>query len=373
VTRSRGSARRLRGWWQPADHPVVVRTCHSASGCLSFEAASPHLTGDLRDQFLGALRRDVSLCTLERARPVFRQVPTDGPTLAPETCTPYVAANALGYYVKTVLPLVFVRTRRGELLPEARVAVKYMRENARDFGAALDALAAAAAAIFDPAAYKALRRKHPYLVADVAQPYAAFSNAHIAMRAGCYVKTPPGMATLLGPPINQRPPLPVHTGLMESAWHHSELFMVYDCPAFDGRILLLPAGTVVAQFYFVAHEAHESSEVRFSRKDLGADPAYRQRSVEVGLEVIEQGRDFLISETRGVMSLDVGCPHCWTSVTAAAEGGVDPSHVQRHEFYPGYKALRAEYRRLARRNVPAQVAAMELGTAGHGSPRRSSG
>jgi len=317
---------------------------------MSFEGASPYLIGELRDVFLDALRRDVSACTVEQAKATFREVPRDGTVIAPETCTPYVDANALGYYLKNVLPLVFVRTHSGEILPNARVALKYLRENAREFSTALDTIEHYAPRIFKPERYAALKSRHALLFSDVAQPYAAFSNIHMALGAGCYVMTPPGVATVLGPPINQRPVLPFHSGLMESEWHHSELFLVFDSPPFSDRVTIIEPDTVLAQFYFVAKDAHEVSEITFSEDDLGAEPAYTARSIAVGLDLLQHDKEFVISKATGVKSLSVACPHCWVSVTAAAEGGVPDGHVATQDFYRGYKTLRAEYRRaLVRR------------------------
>jgi hypothetical protein len=327
------------------DRPTVVRTCHGTSGNLSFEGASPNLVGDDREAFLGALRRDVSACTVERAPKVFRKVAHDEPTLAPETCAPYVDANAAGFVLQNVLPLVFVKTRRGEVLPNARVAIKYLRENEHRFAGTLAKLASHSGRIFEPAAYERLRATKPRLVEDVAQPYACFSNTHMALGAGCYVMTPPGIATLLGPPTNRRSPLTVLSGLMESEWHHSELFVVFECPSFSGEVLVIEPGTVLAQFVFVAHAAQADAEVVFSQDDLGADRGYRERSIAVGLAMVRERRPFVLSELTGVKSISVSCPHCWVSVTAAAEHDALERHTFTQDFYPGYKALRGEVRR----------------------------
>jgi hypothetical protein len=341
-------------WVGFTDHAVIVSTCYRATGVMSFEGASPHLVGENRDLFLAALRRDIGAVTVERARPVFREVPQHDREIQPETCTPYVDANGFGYYLKNVLPLVFVRTKRGEVLPEARVALKYLRENATEFSSVLGFLGSYAPRIFRPEAYNELRPQFPLLFSDVGQPYTSFSNKYMAMPAGCYVKTPPGVATMLGPPINQQPVLPLHTGLMESEWHHSELFLVFDCPQFAQRLLVIEPDTVLAQLYFVAKGANDASEVVFSEEHKGADPAYSARSIEVGLKLLECDKEFVISKMTGVKSLSVACPHCWVSVTAAAEHGVSGDHVSVQDFYQGYKALRAEYHKATRRRLSTQ-------------------
>jgi hypothetical protein len=330
-------------WVRLTDHPVIVRTRYSTTGSLNFEGASPHLTGENRDVFIAALRSDLSACAVERAQRVFRHIPRNESVIAPETCTPYLEANGFGFYIKNELPLVFVRTSKGDLLPDARVAVKYMRENESKFKDVLNILERNAPRIFRSEVYATLKARYPILFSDVAQPYASFSNAHMAMRIGCYAMTPPGIALILGPPINQRPLLPLHAGLMESEWHHSELFIVFDCPNFVGQVLVIEPGTTLAQLYFVAIDANEQSEVLFSEYDQGAEPTYRSRSIEAGLQMLEDKREFVLSRMTGTKSVSVACPHCWVSVTAAAEGGVPEDHVQVQDFYPGYKILRAEY------------------------------
>lgn len=97
-----------------------------------------------------------------------------------------------------------------------------------------------------------MKEHYPLLFSDVSQPYAAFTNEHMAKRVGCYLRTPPGIATILGAPINQKPKLPMHSGLMETEWYHSELFCVFDCPKFGGRLLVVEPDTVSAQIYFIA-------------------------------------------------------------------------------------------------------------------------
>lgn len=331
-------------WVRATDHPVIVRTSHSTSGGHGFEAGSPHLAGRARDAFLAALRPGISVCEVERAPHSSTKRGRARKAIAPETCTPYVDANAFGYLVKNVLPLVFVRTRRGELLPNARVAIKYMRENASRFGPILGQLADCAANIFDPVVTQREKQRFPYLFSDVAQPYSAFSNDHMAMTVGFYVCTQVGVATVLGPAVNRTSVLKVHTGLMESEWHHSELFLVFDPPAFTTEYLLLAPGTALGQLYFVAKAAHESAELAFSETHLGADPDYRSRSIAVGIDLVERQRPFVLSRMTGVNSLSVSCPHCWVSVTAAAEDGVPDDHVHVQDFYQGYKLLRSEYR-----------------------------
>ncbi len=353
----RGDSSQLPAWIRLTNRAKVVGTCHRATGVLGFEGASPHLAGSNREQFLQALRRDIASLKLERAQPVFRKIPRDTDEIQPETCSPYIDANGFGFYLKNVLPLVFVKTKRGEILPEARVAIKYLRENAREFSGVLDLLKSYAHRIFKPQLQAALEEKNSSLFSDVAQPYSSFSNKYMVMPAGYYVMTPPGIATILGPPINQRPVLAVHSGLMESEWHHSELFVVFDCPDFVERVLVIEPDTVLAQFYFVAKAANDETEIAFSESDPGADPAYSKRSIEEGLDLLAREKPFVVSKLTGVKSVSVACPHCWVSITAAAEGGVPEGHTSEQDFYQGYKILRAEYRKAMRQlGVPDRSA-----------------
>jgi hypothetical protein len=335
-------------WVSPVSHPVVVNTSHTNAGRSAFEGASPHLVEDAREIFLGALRSDIGPFTVERARSVFRNS-ARGMSIAPELCRPYTEANACGYWLKNVLPIVFVRTERGELLPEARVAVKYLRENQRQFADTLDAIENYGKRIFKAEAYIKWRPKHPHLFSDIVQPYAAITPSHMMMGTGCYAQTPPGMATMLGAAINQRPRLEVHTGLMETEWFRSQMIIVFDCPQFTDRLLLIEPGTVVAQVIFVAKEAAEQTVVCFSEDDPGSEVRYHEHSKEVGRELIRKGRGLVVSELTGVKSISLSCPHCWASVTAATKDSVPEGHVERHEFYRGYNTLRAEYKRARRR------------------------
>jgi len=336
-------------WVTYSDHPVVVRTFITASGHVGWEGASPHLTSpSRREQFLAALSREATLCGVSRAKPVFRDLPRDQPGLLPETCTPYLAANAAGFYITNVLPLVFVRNRNGHILPEARVALRYMRENATEFAGILDQLAPFGPRIFTGDGFQNLAGVDPLLVRDLAQPYTSFSESHMALRAGFYVKTPPGVATMIVPPVNQQAQLTMLAGLMESEWHHSEIFLVFPFPDFDGRALFIEPGTVLAQMLFIASGAESRTEFDHSADQIGADPAYRARSLEVGVELLRSGKPFVVSEVTGVNSISISCPHCFVSVTHAADLGVPPGHVVQHDFYRGYKALAAEYHKAVR-------------------------
>jgi hypothetical protein len=317
-------------------HPLITRCSHSRQGIPAFAEGAPYLRQDNIRAFLAALRDDVSLIDIQRAPPVFRSSDERGSYPQPETCAPYVDANSLGYLLRLVLPLVFVRTRSGELLLESRVALQYLWENRSRFPDATAAIQEAARHIFRDDAYSALRDLHPEVADAVAQPYNAFSANHLSIRTGLWVRTPLGISTIIGPPLNRRGILTTLSGAVETDWHHLELFIVAEFPCFNGQVLIVEPGSIVGQLYFVARTA---AEVTLSISDPASEPTYRERWDAVCQEMERAGR-IRLAERSGVGSIDIGCPHCCLSVTAAAEGGVSEHHVLRYAFHPGYKYLR---------------------------------
>jgi len=339
----RDVARTMIAAQRVVDHPIITRCTRSSPGLPSFTEGSPYLFPDNIDLFLRAIRDDISLMTLEPAKKVFRSVdPAEGYPI-PESCTPYVDANSLGYCLKPHLPIVFVRTAKGEPLLEARVALKYLRENARRFAAVLESIEHYAQRIFRPDVYAEVQPHPAWLFRDVVQPYSAFTPRHLALRAGFWAQTPPGVSTLIGPPINQNGPLSIMTGAIETDWHHFELFVVTEMPEFDGQVLLIEPDTTIAQMYFVARATQGQAEIRFSVDDPGAEPDYWAAWDGLGARLVRAGKG-TAAERTGVASVDIGCPHCYVSVTAASEHGVPEGHVVRRGFNPAYKILKKEYR-----------------------------
>ena len=225
------------------------------------------------------------MVTVEPAKEVFRQIDPSENYPIPESCTPYVDANSLGYYLKNVLPLVFVKTRKGELLLEARVALKYLRENARQFSKELKEIEKCAATIFRETEYENFINDYRYLFSDVVQPYSSFTNKHISIRAGLWINTPSAISTVIGPPINQKGLLSVVTGVIETDWHHFELFVVIETPRFDEQVLIIPPGTIIAQVYFVTNPHRHRAEIRFSKSHPSAEPSYAKAWDEDGNKV----------------------------------------------------------------------------------------
>jgi hypothetical protein len=224
--------------------------------------------------------------------------------------------------------------------------MKYLRENEDRFGAELEKIESWAQAIFRREPYAEWRSTYPRLFTDVIQPYSSFTDRHISLRAGLWVHTPGGLSTMIGPPINQSAPLQVVTGAIETDWHHFELFIVVEAPQFDGRVLIIEPETVIAQLYFVDRRAHEAAEIRFSTSDPGAEPSYWAGWDHLGRRLVESGKG-IASERGGVASVQIACPHCYVSVTAAAESGVPEGHTVARGFNPLYKILKRESRKLA--------------------------
>jgi hypothetical protein len=168
------------------------------------------------------------------------------------------------------------------------------------------------------------------------------------MRAGLWVQTPPGVSTVLGPPVNQQPMLKTISGAIETDWHHFELFVVFEAPEFEGQLLVIEPGTVIAQLHFITREQQERTEIRFSATDPGADAPYWTAWDEMGRRLVDAGRGTVV-ERGGIASVQIGCPHCYVSVTAAAEQGVPEGHVAQRGFNPLYKILKQANQRASKR------------------------
>jgi hypothetical protein len=328
------------------DHPVITRCALSSSGVMGLAEGSPYLLPENRDAFQAALLPDVSLMSVEPAPPVFRDVETGESYPIPESCRPYLDANALGFILQPVLPIVFVRTRQGELLGEARVALKYLRENARTFPRPLKVIEEHARRVLRPDVSEAERPRWPWLLTDLVQPYSSFTARHVSFRAGLWVRTPPGISTVIGPLANRPSPLAVVTGAIETDWHWFELFVVAEVPLFEGQVLLIEPGAPLAQLHFAARDAGAEAELCFSATDPGGEPGYAHGWEVLGARLLEAGR-MKFAQRVGVGSVGLGCPHCFVSVTRAAEGHLEPEHVARRGFNPAYRLLQREHRSLA--------------------------
>jgi hypothetical protein len=334
------------------DRPILTSCHHGSHGLPAFADGTPHLTPHSFSQFASALRDDLSLMEVEPARRVFRRVDPDEPYPVPESCTPFLDANGTGFYLKPRLPIVFVRNRRGEPLLEARTGLKYLRENADRFAPQLDRIAQFALTIFKPGSLDAATPSQRLLFCDVVQPYNAFTGRHLSLRCGLWAATPPGVSTMISAPINQPAVLPVISGAIETDWHHFELFVVVELPEFDGQVLVIEPGRPLAQLHFVARATHEHAELRFSRNQHGAEPDYAATWEQLGNRLATEGKGN-IAERHGTASVEIGCPHCFVSVTAAADGPLPDDHVATRGFNRAYKILQHEHR--ARRAFPRKL------------------
>jgi hypothetical protein len=330
----------------PPGHTRITRCRLNPHRLPGFVEGSPYVFSSDVELFRRSLRDDISLMTVQPAQKSFRQVSSE-PYPLPETCAPYVDANSLGFYLRPVLPIVLVRTRAGEPLSEARVALKYLRENSRRFSSTLQLVEHHARQIFRPDAYDRLRRQRPVLVADVVQPYSMFTRGHLSLRTGLWIYTPAGTSTLIGPPINQLGPLRILMGSVETDWHHLELFVVAEYPEFSDQVLVIEPTRVLAQIYFVDRRVRETTEVRFSDSDPGGDPMYRARWEALERRLDSEGLGTSVSRS-GVASVRISCPHCYASVTEAAETPLQDGHQVKNGFHPAYKLLQRQSRRLAK-------------------------
>lgn len=354
------NARRLNERWAAAaremltiQKPVgiakITRCATGAHGLPGLAEGCPHLLASNLLTFERSLRRGVSVMSVVPAPSTFARAEHAKQYPVPESCTPYVDANSMGWHLAPILPIVLVRTSRGEPLMEARVAMKYLRENSARFAGPLEIIARHARSIFDPEAFAQLIRKNPGLATDVVQPYTAFTAKHISFRAGVWVATPPGINTVIGPPINRRGALPVVTGSIETDWHHFELFVVVEVPDFDGQVLVIEPNAPLAQMHFVARDVQQGAEVYFSADEPASDPVYADGWERLGAELTARGRGHL-ARREGVASVHIGCPHCYVSVTQAAEGDLPDGHYLERGFNPAYKLLKREHRALKRQD-----------------------
>ena len=156
--------------------------------------SSPHAFGERRSWLADALLPKMGPLRLERASRLFRVIPEDERYPQPEACTPYQSASGLGFMLRPRLPLLFVKTRRGELLPDARTALAYARENVSDFAEALRILEKHAPSVLDPNIVARYHDKAPLLFCDIATPYTTFGHEFFAIPAGSVYRPIPALA-----------------------------------------------------------------------------------------------------------------------------------------------------------------------------------
>jgi hypothetical protein len=252
----------------------------------------------------------------------------------PEVCLPYRQANRLGYVLRNRVPLLFVRNRHGELLADARTALAYAMSQPRRFADALAQIRAAAPAVLLPSSE---RRHLPVdVVEHIAQPYHSFTTGFFGIPIGVYAETSSGVGVWIGPVANRASALPLRAGLVETDWHRRELFIVTAEPAFEGDSLLIPAGTDLAQLWFVAYNQVEP--VRHQLLPPADALAYNQQWEATTERLAAEGRGI---ETRneGVRTVSLDCVHCRMSLPQSADDPA-PEHSWSDLYVPTYKTLR---------------------------------
>ena len=302
---------------------------------------SPHASGEQQILLYAAIRPDIGPLWVERAAPVVRAIPPDEPTPHPETCVPYREANGLGFILRPRLPLLFVRNRRGELLPDAATALAYARENATEFGAELDILSRFASDVLNPAVVRRYEGRAPLLFRDLAQPYSLFGPSYYSIPAGLYAQTDPGVGTLIGPPLNRPAKLAVVSGLVRTDWHHHALFVVIEEPRFEARSLLVLPQDALAQVYLAAYGSTADAGIEHSRTDHGGERGYEARWWQLVGELGDKARGVEVTRS-GLASVNLACAHCGASVTEAVDGNLPLHHESKSLFVPAYKEMRRE-------------------------------
>jgi len=332
------------------DHPIITQCSFSSTGLPAFAEGAPYLFPENYEYFINSINPDITLMKLDRARQIFRTVSKKEKYPLPESCTPYTDANSLGYYLKTVLPILFVRTTKGKPLLDARLAVKYLRENANKFRKELKFIEDHSRKILRNDYAVSPDARFSYLLTDIVQPYNAFTESHVSLRAGIWINTPEGINTIIGPPINNSVPFSVFSGSIETDWHHFELFIVMRIPEFEGQVYFIEPDQTVAQLYFISRAVNDQVELRFSKNDPGSNPEYWSAWEELGSQLIAEGKQKTV-ERHETSSVNIGCPHCFVSVTAAAEGNLPADHVFRRGFINSYKLLKQQYHKKDEQNV----------------------
>lgn len=321
--------------------PRLVSLYLDADGSPWLAHGSPHAVGDLRALLHAAFLPDIGPLKVERARQVVRTMPPDEMPPHPETCVPYREANGLGFVVRPRLPLLFVRNRRGELLPDAATALAYARDNEVEFETELSICARYAGDVLDVDVVRRAEHRAPLLFRDLAQPYSLFGPGHYAIPAGLYAQTDLGIGTFIGPPLNRGARLPVVSGMVRTDWHHHALFVVIGEPVFEGRSMLVPPEDDLAQVWFAAYGATAAATLEHSSTDRGGEPGYEARWWSLVGELGRQRRGISVVR-RGLASVSLSCPHCSASITEAVDEPLPVDHESAALFVPAYKEMRRE-------------------------------
>jgi hypothetical protein len=317
----------------------IVSNSLDEQGVPLLLAGSPHANGPRADWLAAAIRRDQSLVAISRAPRINRVIPPEEGYPHPESCAPYQDATGLGWIVRPRLPLLFVRTRRGELLPDARTALAYARENQDEFRSELETVARYAASVLDPSTVRRYERRAPETFSDLVQPYRSFRDGFFFIPLGIRIRSMAGLATLIGPPLNRAAhTLPILSGVVETAWYHRSLFAVTACPEFTGRTLLIMPEEDIAQLFLVGHTTVAPEAIEHSASMRPSDRSYELGWRAMSRQMARDGKGVRAPRT-GVASVTMECLHCRMSVTDAAEGDLPDGHQVSQSFVRTYKAM----------------------------------
>jgi hypothetical protein len=316
----------------------IVTTTRDSQGVPWLALGAPAVYGAGAADLLAALRPDVGPFVVEAADRVVRAIPSDEPTPHPETCVPYREANGLGFLLRTRLPVLFVRSKRGGLVADAATALAYARDNEADFATELAEVQRQATGVLDANIVGAYTEAQRRQVCDLVQPYQTFGHGFFALPLGLYVESPAGIGTLIGPLLNRQNPLKVISGMVRTDWHHHGLFAVIEAPQFSGRTLLLPADTAVAQLCCVAYAQTTEARIEHSTAHCGGEPAYEARWWSTVGKLAEAQRG-VQSVKSGLAGVSLTCEHCAGSISAAVDRDLPPGHGRTDLFVPAYKEL----------------------------------
>ncbi len=322
---------------------LVTMHC-DARGVPFLACGAPRAHGGGLRELAAALRTDLGPFEVVPASPVNRSIGRDERQPVPEVCLPYRKANALGFVLRNRLPFLFVRNRRGELLGDGQTALAYALSRPRDFADEIEAIREAAASVMVPES----QREH--LPADVisylAQPYHSFTVGFYGIPTGIFASSAPGFGLWLGPLANRHGPLSLRAGVVETDWHHREVFLVADWPNFEGETLLVPAGSDLAQCWFVAYEQAWTVEVRHQRdppvEAIGYDVEWRGTTAQLA-----DDRRGIAARNSGIRTVSLDCVHCRISLPGSADDP-HPEHSWTDLYVPTYKTLRRRHRHTNR-------------------------
>jgi hypothetical protein len=219
----------------------------------------------------------------------------------------------------------------------------YARENEAEFREELRTVARFAKAMVKHDVVKRYKEHSQDIFNDIAQPYRSFRDGFFFVPLGIRVTTPPGVGTVIGPPINRPPRLTVLTGFIETDWYHRQLFAVIEYPTFVGRSLLVTPEAEFAQIHFAVKTQAESLTIEHVPRDTEA-ASYERGWRTASRKLSRMGRSLSAPRT-GVGSITLECLHCRMSVTEASEGDVASTHQIPQVFVSTYKTLQQSKRR----------------------------